>query len=236
MLFILGKQQEECRSSCSIPAGRSHPCEFQSATGTLPFTHALRHAGPQMYPRRVNNTSCYGNMLNQTHAAKSQLPMTSSQIPVTQSQLTAHFTAQTSNLRHDNHCYLSANKSCFLSMLCVHLNQSSNSAEWQQQPSLPLHNRHLWTMASHKEPPEDPKKLSFWMVRKTLYIKSKTCTVSSDLTPLCFLSQGIMAGLCAELTSTTRPATTSWPASSKEPKWRNSTPSSWPSGAPSGRP
>lgn len=34
MLFILGRQQEECRSSCSIPAGRSHPCEFQSATAT----------------------------------------------------------------------------------------------------------------------------------------------------------------------------------------------------------
>lgn len=25
LLFILGRQQEECRSSCSIPAGRSHP-------------------------------------------------------------------------------------------------------------------------------------------------------------------------------------------------------------------
>lgn len=34
LLCILGKQQEECWSSCSIPAGRSHPCEFQSATGT----------------------------------------------------------------------------------------------------------------------------------------------------------------------------------------------------------
>lgn len=32
--LFLGRQQEECRSSCSIPAGRSHPCEFQPATGT----------------------------------------------------------------------------------------------------------------------------------------------------------------------------------------------------------
>lgn len=38
LLFILGRQQEECQSSCSNPAGRSHPCEFQSATGmTLPL-------------------------------------------------------------------------------------------------------------------------------------------------------------------------------------------------------
>lgn len=34
LLFILGRHQEECWSSCSVPAGRSHPCEFQSATGT----------------------------------------------------------------------------------------------------------------------------------------------------------------------------------------------------------
>lgn len=50
LLFILGRQQEECRSSCSIPTGRSHPCEFQSATAT---TLPLLTQGAWMYPSTV---------------------------------------------------------------------------------------------------------------------------------------------------------------------------------------
>ena len=57
LLFILGRQQEECRSSCSIPAGRSHPCEFQSATATTLPVLTQGGFGCIQALYSVNNTS-----------------------------------------------------------------------------------------------------------------------------------------------------------------------------------
>lgn len=92
-----------------------------------------------------------------------------------------------------------------------------------------------------KDPPEDPKKLSFWMVRSAFMFIQRLCECehtawAAVLTIFPHPSQGIMCARCTERRSHSRPATISWPALQREQRWRNSTPSSSASGAASGSP
>lgn len=90
-----------------------------------------------------------------------------------------------------------------------------------------------------KDPPEDPKKQSFWMVRIIFMIqleKSFWLVFLTHLSKLNPPSREIMCARCTGQSSPSRPATTLWPVLWRGRRWRNNMPSSSASGATNGSP